>query len=188
MGHEVHMLEGFVLDSREHGESGRILSILTKELGIIRVVATGVRELKSKMRGSISTLQIVTFEYVEGKEVNRLTGIHEKEKIENVFSIPKRRVLSNIVNFILRTVLGEAANEKLYESLILGIEELSKSEESKLKALEVIWLIKILVALGYWETGRCDNFDDDTYKMLEDSKQSASITEEINKAIRSTHL
>jgi DNA repair protein RecO len=121
MGHEVHMLEGFVLDSRDHGESGRILSILTSSLGIVRVVATGVRELKSKMRGSLDTLQVVTFEYVEGREVNRLTGIHEGVKFENIFSIAKRRVLSNIVNFVLRTVLGETSNEKLYESVLFGI-------------------------------------------------------------------
>jgi recombinational DNA repair protein (RecF pathway) len=154
----------------------------------VRVVATGVRELKSKMRGSLDTLQVVTFEYVEGREVNRLTGIHEGVKFENIFSIAKRRVLSNIVNFVLRTVLGETSNEKLYESVLFGIKELDKSDEKNLLQLEIIWLIKILVALGYWEEGKYDQFENSVYVELKDESRRAQITEEINKAIRSTHL
>lgn len=202
MGHEMHILEGFILDSSTFGESGRILKILTKEFGVMTLVATGVRELKSKMRTSMDILQLVTFEYVEGREMNRLTGIHEKEKFVNLFKpeklVERRRVLSNIVNFILRTVVGEIHNEKLWESFTQGVRLLNNLEQSVLeqfvvheyffKTFEVIWLIKILVSLGYWEGGRQDTFSVENFRFLSVEENRDLVVEDINKAIKSTHL
>lgn len=204
MGHEMHMMEGFVLDSSTYGESGRILKILTKDHGVMSVVATGVRELKSKMRGSMSILQIVNFEYVEGREVNRLTGIHEVEKFEQIFIggdvIAKRRVISNVVNFVLRTVVGDTKNERLWESFVLGVRQLGEISRDPrgsiaraetpggLGNFEIIWLIKILVALGYWEEGRYDQFSDGNFEYLKVEENRKQIVEEINQSIKSTHL
>lgn len=202
MGHEMHILDGFILDSRTYGESGRILKILTKELGVVTVTATGVRELKSKMRGSMDTLQLVTFEYVEGREMNRLIGIHEKEKFENLFVgenlLQKRRVISNVVNFVLRTVVGETHNEKLWEDFLEGISltagktdrlhEVSLEPGLNWQIFEIIWLIKILVSLGYWEQGKLDKFTRENYEYLVVDENRLLVTEDINKAIKSTHL
>lgn len=188
MGHEMHLLDGFVLDSFETGESGRILKILTKEFGIMSVVATGVRELKSKMRGSMDILQLVTFEYVEGREVNRLIGIHEKEKFMNIFTITKRRVVSNVVNFVLRTVVGETHNEKLWDSFLEGLRIVNENTVENPQTLEIIWLIKILVSLGYWEEGKVDSFSKDNFEFLKNDDNKKEIVELINKSIRSTHL
>lgn len=195
MTHEMHLLEGVVLDSREYGESGRILKILTVDYGVMSVVATGVRELRSKMRGSLDILQLVNFEYVEGREVNRLIGIHEKEKFNLVirapYAIEKRRVVSNVTNFVLRTVLGEVRNEKLYDSYLEGLRLLpgeSKKKSFSFSSYEVIWLIKILVSLGYWEEGRLDGFTSSNFDYLNVVENKESVVEEINKSIHSTHL
>lgn len=193
MGHEMHLMEGFVLDSTTFGESGRTLKILTKDHGVMTVTAMGVRELKSKMRGSMDILQLVTFEYVEGREVNRLTGIHEKEKFTEIWEdganiIQKRRTVSNVINFILRTVVGDTKNEKLWESFLEGIRLLADPRGSYNVNFEIIWLIKILVALGYWEEGRLDDFGKKSFAYLENEENKKRIVEEINSTIRSTHM
>ena len=64
MTHAMHLEEGIILDSYSFGESGRILKILTADYGIKTVTATGVREIKSKMRGSLDIMQVVNFEFV----------------------------------------------------------------------------------------------------------------------------
>ena len=70
----------------------------------------------------------VEFEYVEGKDVARLVGIFPKEKLlnlsdryvlENILQI--RNAISNVTNFIKRTVVGETPNDKLYESFLSGL-------------------------------------------------------------------
>jgi hypothetical protein len=157
------------------------------------------------MRGSMDVLQLVNFEYVEGREMNRLTGIHEKEKFTNIFLTPedrprglleKRRVVSNVVNFILRTVVGETSNEQLWESFMEGMRLLStppdlpskEGRENYYAIFEIVWLIKILVSLGYWESGKYDKFtlENIDYLSIEDNKNL--LVEEINRAIKSTHL
>jgi DNA repair protein RecO len=198
MGHEMHILEGFVLDSSVYGESGRILKILTKEYGVMTVAATGVRELKSKMRGSMDILQLVNFEFVEGREMNRLTGIHELEKFGGIFSgenlLQKRRVVSNVVNFVLRTVVGEVKNEKLWESFLEGIRLLEDYSDPRGSRgmdwgnFEVLWLIKILVSLGYWQEGKVDQFTQENFAYLSTEDNKNLLVEEINRAIKSTHL
>jgi DNA repair protein RecO len=191
MGHEKYILEGFILDSSNFGESGRILKILTKELGIVTLTATGVRELQSKMRGSMDVLQLVNFEYVEGHEMNRLIGIHEKAKFENILTgenfIQKRKVISNVVNFLLRAVVGETSNEKLWDSFLSGIRLLSDSKQLS-PSVEILWLIQILISLGYWESGKLEGFTEENFKELEDTDFKTKIIEEINQAIKSTHL
>lgn len=192
MGHEMHILDGFVLDSSDYGESGRILKILTKEYGVMSVVATGVRELKSKLRGSMNVLQLVTFEYVEGREINRLIGIHEKNKYENIFSgkniLEKRRIVSNVINFILRTVVGETRNEKLWDNFLEGIDRIDQATTDNRESFEIIWLIKILVSLGYWEEGKLDTFSEISFTELANPTRRTKIVLEINQAIKSTHL
>ena len=129
MSYQKYLGEGVIIKMEEYGESGRILKILTRE-GVKSLVATGVRELKSKMRSEIDVLTKVEFEYVEGKGVGRLVGIFPKERllnlrdnfvIENI--VPIRNAISNVTNFILRTVIGETENDGLYESFLLGLKQ-----------------------------------------------------------------
>ncbi len=177
----------------EWGESGRTLRILTHE-GVRGLVATGVRELGSKMRAEIDVLSKVEFEYVEGKEVGRLVGIFPKEKIlylqekyvsENILSI--RNSISNVVNFVLRVVVGETPNDKMYESFLEGLEFIqSGSSSASASEIEIVWLIKILVGLGYWEEGVNDKFEDGNFKFVRVNKKE--IIEKINKSIESSHM
>lgn len=200
MGHEKHLVEGIILDSNDFGESGRILKILTKEFGVMSLVATGVRELKSKMKSSLDILNLVDFEFVEGREVNRLVGIFPKENhdlfykiIQNGDVIKKRRVISNVVNFVLRTVVGQTNNDVLWESFLEGLSVMGGGKASApsiqdFQSFEIIWLIKILVSLGYWEAGKLDNFSTENFEFLKLAENKKQIIDEINKSIQSTHL
>jgi len=161
MSYQKYLGEGVIIGMSEWGESGRVLKVLTRE-GVRSLVATGVRELRSKMRSEIDVLTKVEFEYVEGKDVARLVGIFPKEKLlnlhdkyvlENILQI--RNVISNVTNFTLRVVVGEMPNDNLYESFLEGLSVvqgggISVPLAAALLSIEVIWLIKILVSLGYW--------------------------------------
>lgn len=202
MAYQKYLGEGVILSMGEWGESGRTLKILTHD-GVKSLVATGVRELGSKMRSEIDVLSKVEFEFVEGKEVGRLVGIFPKEKLldlsgyidtlvqnkyvlENILQI--RNSISNVVNFVLRIVVGETENTKLYENFIEGlgaIQDVSYDGQD-FQILEIIWLVKILVSLGYWEEGLHDRFDEESFKYV--SEHRKEIIEQINKSIESSHM
>ena len=55
-----------------------------------------------------------------------------------------------------------------------------------LEVLEIIWLLKILVSLGYWEAGKYDSFERENMEKVSEIKKM--LVEEINNAIKSTQL
>ncbi len=204
MSYQKYLGEGVIIGMSEWGESGRILKVLTRD-GVRSLVATGVRELKSKMRSEIDVLTKVEFEYVEGKDVARLVGIFPKEKLlnlsdryvlENILQI--RNAISNVTNFIKRTVVGETPNDKLYESFLEGLSQVqlprqnslnfaTPSKEGELvQLIEVVWLIKILVSLGYWPEGVNDKFEEENFKYVAEHRKE--LIEKINKSIESSHM
>lgn len=189
MSYQKYLGEGVIIGMSEWGESGRVLKVLTRE-GVRSLVATGVRELRSKMRSEIDVLTMVEFEYVEGKDVARLVGIFPKEKLlnlqdkyvlENILQI--RNAISNVTNFVTRVVVGETPNDNLYESFLEGLEIVQKRFVPE---IEVVWLIKILVSLGYWEEGVNDKFNEENFKYVAEHKKE--LIEKINKSIESSHM
>jgi recombinational DNA repair protein (RecF pathway) len=189
MSYQKYLSEGVIVGMSEWGESGRILKVLTRE-GIRSLVATGVRELRSKMRSEIDVLTKVEFEYVEGKDVARLVGIFPKEKlfdlhnkhgVDNILQI--RNAVSNVTNFVTRVVVGETQNDKLYESFLEGLQ---KVQERFVPEIEVVWLIKVLVSLGYWEEGLNDRFEEENFKYV--ALHRKELIEKINKSIESSQM
>lgn len=59
--------EGIVLTRLNYGEADRIITVLTPEQGKIRLLAKGVRKIKSKMAGGIELLSVNNLTYIVGK-------------------------------------------------------------------------------------------------------------------------
>ncbi|MEK9177832.1 MAG: recombination protein O N-terminal domain-containing protein, partial [Patescibacteria group bacterium] len=73
---------GFIIDSRPYGEAGRLMSIFTRELGLVRATAQGIRLEKSKLRYSSQLYSFGIFSFVCGKEFWRLTNAREQSRNE----------------------------------------------------------------------------------------------------------
>ena len=58
---EIISIEGFVVGTLKYGESSKILNILTKEKGIIGVIAKGALSEKSKL---VEILPMLFFIYI----------------------------------------------------------------------------------------------------------------------------
>lgn len=190
MAHAIHSVHGMLIDDRPFGESGRILYILSGEHGIVTLLAQGVREQKSKLRGLLSLATVGNFEFVEGKEVKRIITILPVKKYEKVFhSVAKRNVFSRVVNFLERVVVGEGENEELYTRFIEGVEMLEHFTNLDIKdaqRLEIAIIINLLEALGYWNGEEYIGYTGEVLSKIEMNKDY--LIKEINKAIESTHL
>ena len=58
---------GIVLARTNYGEADRIITVLTKDNGKIRLVAKGVRKIRSKLAGGIELFSINDISYLPGK-------------------------------------------------------------------------------------------------------------------------
>ena len=116
MSYRIYHTDGYIIDSSISGESNKVFTILTSELGTIIATAQGVRKLQSKLRYSLQDLTFAKFALVRGKEIWRITGA---EKIITIYDkkvpIQIRQSLARILAFIKRLSPGEAVNKKVFE-------------------------------------------------------------------------
>jgi DNA repair protein RecO len=117
-----------VLSERPVREADRIYSILTRDLGLVRATALGVRKENSKLRGSIEPISLSDVSLVRGKESWRLTSA------EFIKKFTKSRPLALLENL----VAGEAVHPELFEAV-----------EKYLESDEITLVSRIMFHLGY---------------------------------------
>ncbi len=192
MSHTIYTTEGFILKSANFGEANKYFFIFSKDFGLIKAAAQGIRHLKSKLRYSLEDFSLGQISVVRGREIWRITsaekklGLKQKEKLI---------LLSSIFSLLLRLLHGEERNDFLFDSLKEGMMFLEGNEltEENLLNFECILALRILSALGY--IGRLGDFDQFTKSPYFTSELLINMTSlktrailEINKSLKETHL
>ncbi len=154
MSYRIYHTEGYIIDSSTSGESNKVFTILTSELGTIIATAQGVRKLESKLRYSLQDLTYAKFALVRGKEIWRITGA---EKIVNIYDkkipVQIRQFLARTLSFIKRLSPGEAVNKRVFEEF----DNLHKAvisskmirDNSDLNAVENLMYLRVAHHFGY---------------------------------------
>ena len=86
---------GIVLSRTDYGEADRILTVLTPDHGKLRLMARGVRKIKSKLAGGIELFSTCHITYIEGKR-----------EIGTLISTRLIKYYGNIVKDIERVQVG----------------------------------------------------------------------------------
>jgi len=204
----IHTTPGFVISSRPSGEAGKMMSIFTRDLGLIRASAQGIRFEKSKLRPFIQDHSVGIFSFVRGKEFWRLTNAKEKEDGVNVLDsrLEARELVARIALLLGRLLQGEEAHQELFETLdklfsVLNsaevnsnsVESITSLNEEQFKTLESLIVIRILHRLGYVAAipdlkSQIESDEINAEILLYVGKQRVLINQHINKALRESHL
>jgi DNA repair protein RecO len=192
MSHTIYTTEGFILKSLNFGEANKYFFIFTKDFGLIKAAAQGVRLLKSKLRYSLADLSFGQVSIVRGREIWRITSAEKKLILtEN----NKILLLSRLFSLLLRLLHGEEKNSSLFDYLKEGFFflEQNKVSEENLANFECILALRILASLGY--VGKLADFDQFTQSpyftaeiLLAMSVLKSQAILEINKSLQETHL
>lgn len=62
-----NVTKGIVLSRTDFGEADRIITVLTPEAGKLRLMAKGVRKIKSKLAGGIELFSVSDLTYISGR-------------------------------------------------------------------------------------------------------------------------
>ena len=124
---KVISVEGIVVSSKEFKENSKILTILTKDNGLIGCISKGCRNLKSKLRLASENFAYGTFHlYYKENGLSTLIDGDIKNYFINIKSdIVKISYLSYLCE-LSTNVYKESENEEIYpilESAILKIED-----------------------------------------------------------------
>lgn len=124
---EIIEIEGIVIDEKPYGETSKILNIITKDKGVIGVLAKGAKRLKSPLRSISERFCYANFN-VSYKE-NKLSILISADVINPFRNIKKDIKKLSYLNFLSELTSGviKQNNDKriydIYLSSILKIEE-----------------------------------------------------------------
>lgn len=156
-------VEALILKRANFGEADRMLTILTKTLGKISVVARGVRKITSRRAGNVELLNLVKIGLFKGKGYT----LTEAESVETFPRLKSNLALSTAAFHIL-----ELANKLLPENdpnsraYDLIIETLMRLEINPRQLLIRAFEIKFLSLLGFFSTRSLPGMNESTKDLL----------------------
>jgi len=137
---------GIIIRRRNLFEADRVLTIFTKDQGKIRVIAKGVRKLKSKLAGNLEPFSVINFSYSEGKSFDLITSAIVEENLyhlsDNCLLLSKAHYIGELIDKF--TEEGEK-NQFLFEILRSTLQQIDRNNPLLLTFFE----FKILQNLGF---------------------------------------
>ncbi|NLM62908.1 MAG: DNA repair protein RecO [Mollicutes bacterium] len=123
----ITKVEGIIINTSDYSESSKILNILTKEYGIIGVIAKGCRRLKSELRMVSEKLIYGSFNlyYKEGK-ISTLISV---DVINNFKEIRKDIIKISYASFLLelaQQVYKQNQHPEVYDLLINSLTKIDE--------------------------------------------------------------
>jgi len=172
-----------------------MLTIYTREMGLVRAAVQGVRLSKSKLRFSLQDFSYVNVDLVRGRDVWRVTSANNISSFATARRDKMSLVLMMRVASLLERFCGaESQNEDVFDDMIQSFYFLDNdviSSPTK-EALEMHLVLRIMNSLGY--IGDSDilskylssPFSLNKTEML--LKERQSIVSHINKALNESQL
>ena len=200
--HPIHTTQGFVINSRPYGEAGKLLSIFTRDFGLVLANAQGIRLEKSKLRPFIQDYSFGIFSLVKGKELWRLTSaqnIATNLQTHSDVTNESHSYLELIARFALllrRLLQGEEPHPELFEVVIsckFFLDHTASVSDEQLKTLESLIVLRMVRTLGY--VGKDVSLDEHvisnalSVELLDRLvRKRVDMNQHINKALKESHL
>jgi DNA repair protein RecO (recombination protein O) len=141
-------VEGVVLKHINWGETDRLVTIFTRELGKVRVVAKGIRKPRSRKAGHLEPFTRSKLQLARGRDLFILT---QAEAIETHFEIKNDLVKLGYASYIIELLTSftyeEEDNWNLYRLLVNTLSRLEKGGDPIL--IVRYYEIRLLDLVGY---------------------------------------
>ncbi len=170
--------ESLVLKSYDLAEADKIIVFLTRDHGIVRGVARGVKRLRSKFGSGLEPLSVIRLTYFQ-KDTSELVSIQQIDLIRSNFDIAADPEFLQKFSYLFELLLTFSPphdpNEKLYRMTCAALEA-AAMDKGSLAAIQLyfeIWVLRLAGFLPDWT--RCERcgraFDAST-----DTALSASLS------------
>jgi DNA repair protein RecO (recombination protein O) len=154
MAHRHYHTEGLIIRERPVREKDLILSIFTRDLGLVRAIVRSGRDIRSKLRPHGNRYTRVAVSLVRGKEYWRVVGLETVSLFRPIWQdVELARPAAQIFDLLERLVNGEEPAAAIYDSLLDSLELLAAlpaADKGELaKNLECVTVLRLLSQFGY---------------------------------------
>ncbi|MEM9156074.1 MAG: DNA repair protein RecO [Cyanobacteria bacterium J06642_2] len=140
MGSErTYRATGINLKSMPLGESDRIVTLLTKEFGLVRVVAKGSRKPKSALGGRTEPFVVNNLLIARGRSLDRISQAETARSFSGLrSSLAKLTVAQYWAEVVLHQALSQQPQEDVFAVLLEHLERLSDAPRQAAAALPLL--------------------------------------------------
>lgn len=192
MSHAIYQTPALILSTTAMRESNKLIVLYTRDFGLVYVAAQSIREQSSKMKAHIQTYSLVDVDLVQGKDIWRLTGVHERYSSLKYVQTQWYPFMEKISLMVKRLCPGEEVNsgiwDDIYQLFELIFQEHTDIDES---VLELVFLSRLLNHLGYWSGNEVTvstehMYSPDIFEYV--SKHKSQIIKNINRGLERSQL
>src|SRR6185437_8331917 len=140
--------ETIVLSRAPVAEESALLTLLTREMGLVRARAQGIRKPGAKLASALATFAEADAILVAGKEGWRVSGALLRENWFRALPRMARLRAGRVASLILRLVHGETPDPALFDTFKAFLSALAEFPESLHDAAECLAALRVLSALG----------------------------------------
>ncbi|MBD2485501.1 DNA repair protein RecO [Planktothrix sp. FACHB-1365] len=117
---KTYIATGINLKGKPFGESDRLLTILTREFGLIRVIAPGARKAKSRLGGRSELFVVNQLLIAKGRSLDKIT---QAETLTTYSGLGKNLGKLAASQYLAEVVLNQALSEHPQEDLFVLLNE-----------------------------------------------------------------
>lgn len=124
---------GINLKAMPMGESDRLVTVLTKENGLIRAIAPGARKHKSKLAGRSGLFVVNDLLFIKGKSIDKLVQAETQRSFPRLSKdLAKLTASQYLAEIVLSQALTGQPQEELYYLLIEHLTRLEAASKANI--------------------------------------------------------
>lgn len=124
----IESVEGIILRETDYGETSKIIQVLTKEYGMIGMMAKGAKSLKSPFRSSTLKLNYGRFQiyYKEGK-LSTLSSVDVLQHYKNIRKDIEKISYASFLLELSEQVYKHNPHSDIYALLLSGLQKIEEN-------------------------------------------------------------
>ena len=148
----IERIEGIIIQEKSYSETSKLITLITKEHGIINLLAKGAKTLKSPLRSTTTKLTHGYFNIIY-KE-SKLSTLKEVDTIEYYKNIKKDINKISYATYILELVeqvIKQTNNEEVFDNLVASLKKIEENMNPlvitnilELKCLDYLGVMPVL--------------------------------------------
>jgi len=123
----IQKVEGIIVSEKDYSESSKIINVLTKEYGLIGIMAKGAKKLKSGLSGVTTKLTFGYFHiYYKEDKMSQLISVDVINRLKNIKKDIEKMSYASYIVELSSSIAKDAFDEELFilcRDTILKIEE-----------------------------------------------------------------
>lgn len=124
---------GINLKAIPMGESDRMVTVLTKENGLVRAIAPGARKHKSKLAGRSGLFVVNDLLFIKGKSIDKLVQAETQRSFPGLSKdLAKLTASQYLAEIVLSQALTDQPQEELYYLLVEHLTRIEAASKSNI--------------------------------------------------------